>query len=224
VSTASYSTAITPAWSGYGGAELARLSDASGKPLSGTGGTGATATAFGLRLDRQGRTVLDTQPGSGRLHARVAAGGRRFNVISTAQTVAGAGVHVFVGHRFDADGITVRHLILDARGSRATLRFPAYGDAVFTTTTPSGSTVTVGTGTVAAGSALHVRLPDGRGYTVVFVAPLPSGAIVRVRAAGHARSAPRTRRTLAVEVAVRSPRLDVSYRLVPDAGPLSTGG
>ena len=64
VTTPSYSTAITQATAvGNGGAELSRLLDDKGVPLSGTGGNGATSTAFGLRLVAGRRTILETQPG-----------------------------------------------------------------------------------------------------------------------------------------------------------------
>ena len=89
VTTPTYSTAITPATDvGNGGAELSRLIDGDGVPLSGTGGNGATSTAFGLRLVAGNRTILETQPGftryaptMGRLSADVRPGGGAFSRI-----------------------------------------------------------------------------------------------------------------------------------------------
>ena len=51
IATPRYSTAIVPpSRVGNGGAELARLFDASGFPVSGTGGSGASRTGFGVRI------------------------------------------------------------------------------------------------------------------------------------------------------------------------------
>jgi hypothetical protein len=51
------------------GAEQARLFDASGFPVSGTGGPGASRTAFGVRIVVGGRVLLETQPGAGSARA-----------------------------------------------------------------------------------------------------------------------------------------------------------
>lgn len=225
VSTRRYSAAITPpsVRASYGGAELSRLFDASGRPVSSTGGSGGTLTAFGLRLLRGGRVVAETQPGQRWIAAptivaaAVKPGGGRFTAIRTAQTVVGTGpVRVRVEHRFETDAVTVRHFVLAAAGTRATLRFPAYGEATFRTATGSGPGVTVTSTPIPAGRTLHVVLTGGRGYTVVFTRPLPAEARVRVVAARLARSAPRTLATLVVEFPVRSARLLVEYRLVAD--------
>ncbi len=65
VTTPAYSTAITPVSDvGNGGAELSRLIDSTGVPLSGSGGNGVTSSGFGLRLAAGDRTILETQPGS----------------------------------------------------------------------------------------------------------------------------------------------------------------
>ncbi len=101
VTTAAYSTAITPASDvGNGGAELSRLIDGKGVPLSGTGGNGVTSTAFGLRLVAGTRTILETQPGfprysptMGRLSAERAAraaAGSRASTARRAPAAAGA--------------------------------------------------------------------------------------------------------------------------------------
>ena len=61
IATPRYSTAIVPpSRVGNGGAELARLFDASGFPVSGTGGSGASRTGFGVRIVVAGRAVLET--------------------------------------------------------------------------------------------------------------------------------------------------------------------
>ena len=139
VTTPTYSTAITQATAvGNGGAELSRLIDDKGVPLSGTGGNGVTSTAFGLRLVAGRRTILETQPGftrysptMGRLSADVRPGGGGFTRIHS-QTRAGSGQRqVTVAHDFTPTTIHVRRRIVGARGLLAQVRFPAYRTASF---------------------------------------------------------------------------------------------
>jgi hypothetical protein len=125
-------------------------------------------------------------------------------------------VKVRVEHAFDRDGIRVRHTVLGAARATATLRFPAYGAAAFTSRGDFGPELPIPATGLPAAQTLHVKLHSGRGYTIVFTRPLPSGSQVRVVNARPARSAPRTTRTMVVDVPLASGRVLVEYRLVPD--------
>ncbi len=226
VSTVRYSAAIVAPSTlvGNGGAELSRLYDSTGQPVSGTGGSGPSLTSFGLRVTRGNRVLAETQPGrawpahAATLRAGVAAGGSRFTTLRSIAAVAGIGaVKVRVEHAFDVDGIRVRHTVLGARGATATLRFPAYGLAAFTSRGGFGPETPIPPAGLPAGHTLHVQLLSGRGYTIHFSRPLPAGSTVKVVNARPARSAPRTTRTMVVDVPLASGRVLVEYRLVPDA-------
>jgi hypothetical protein len=226
ITTPAYSTAITPAGSvGNGGAELSRLLDGAGLPLSGSGGNGVTSTAFGLRLASGNRTILETQPGfpryaprMGRLRASVRPGGGAFSTIHS-QTRAGSGRRqVTVAHDFTPTTIHVRRRIVGARGLVAQLRFPAYhtavyqlirGLTVFTVGAESGERSAAGV------SRMRVRLADGRDYVVAFDAPLPVGSTIRVVLPRDARSAPTTDRTAIISLPVRTNDTAVGYTLTP---------
>jgi hypothetical protein len=226
ITTPAYSTAITPAGSvGNGGAELSRLLDGAGLPLSGSGGNGVTSTAFGLRLASGNRTILETQPGfpryaprMGRLRASVRPGGGAFSTIHS-QTRAGSGRRqVTVAHDFTPTTIHVRRRIVGARGLVAQLRFPAYhtavyqlirGLTVFTVGAESGERSAAGV------SRMRVRLADGRDYVVAFDAPLPVGSTIRVVLPRDARSAPTTDRTAIISLPVRTNDTAVAYTLTP---------
>ncbi len=141
VSTRTYSAAIVAPSTlvGNGGAELSRLYDSTGQPVSGTGGSGPSLTSFGLRVIRRGRVLAETQPGrawparAATMRAAVPAGGGRFGTLRSTATVAGIGaVKVRVEHVFGADDVRVRHTVLGGAGATAALRFPAYGAAGFT--------------------------------------------------------------------------------------------
>ncbi len=226
ITTPAYSTAITPAGDiGNGGAELSRLFDGTGVPLSGTGGNGVTSSGFGLRLTGGNRTILETQPGfprysptMGRLGANVRPGGGAFSRIHS-QTRAGSGSRqVTVAHDFTPTTIHVRRRIVGARGLVAQMRFPAYKQATYDLI--RGLTVTgVGSGSgerSAAGvTSIRVRLPDGRDYLVAFDAPLPANSTVLVVLPQNARSAPTTDRTAIVSVPVRSNDIALGYTLTP---------
>jgi hypothetical protein len=225
VSTRRYSAAIVAPSTlvGNGGAELSRLYDSTGQPVSGTGGSGPSLTAFGLRVARGNRVLAETQPGrawpahAATLRAAVPAGGGRFTTLRSNATVVGIGaVKVRVEHAFDRDGIRVRHTVLGAARATATLRFPAYGAAAFTSRGDFGPELPIPATGLPAAQTLHVKLHSGRGYTIVFTRPLPSGSQVRVVNARPARSAPRTTRTMVVDVPLASGRVLVEYRLVPD--------
>jgi hypothetical protein len=226
IATSRYSAAIVPGSRvGNGGAELSRLYDASGAPVSGTGGSGATSTAFGLRVLQGAHPLLETQPGVPSSRARLDTfalprGGTRFAGSRTAvsRATSGSGVKATITHRFAADAITVYHRIRGLRNRRVTarFRFPAYGRATFTLATPSGD-LAIGTArrAVSGRVTLRVRLRDGRGYDIRLLTALPAGTTLRIAGAGRARSAPVTRSTLLVELPLRGAGADVGYRLLP---------
>lgn len=226
VSTPAYSTAITPTGAtGNGGIELSRLLDEHGQPLSGTGGNGITATAFGLRLVSGTRTVLETQPGFGRyspklgrVTANVPPGGGGFTALRE-QSVAQSGRRrVTVVHDFRPADIHVRRRITGARGLTAQVRFPAFGVATFDLIRGlSVTSIRLESGLVSAAGVtrIHVRLPGGRTYDVAFDAALPAGSTVRVVVPRQARSAPTTDRTAVVTVPVRSNDQVQGYTLTP---------
>ena len=226
ITTAAYSTAITPASDvGNGGAELSRLIDSKGLPLSGTGGNGVTSTAFGLRLVAGNRTILETQPGfprysptMGRLSANVRPGGGGFTRLHS-QTRAGSGKRqVTVAHDFTATTIHVRRRIVGARGLMAQVRFPAYRTAsydVIRGSSVSNVRLESGERSAAGATRLRVRLVDGRDYVIAFDAPLPAGARIRVVIPQNARSAPTTDRTAIISLPVRSNDTTLGYTLTP---------
>ena len=226
VTTPTYSTAITQATAvGNGGAELSRLIDDRGVPLSGTGGNGATSTAFGLRLVAGTRTILETQPGftrfsptMGRLSADVRPGGGGFKTIHSQTRAGSGGRQVTVAHDFTPTTIHVRRRIVGARGLMAQVRFPAYRTATFDVI--RGNAVTsvrleTGTRSAAGATRLRVRLVDGRDYLVAFDAPLPAGAQIRVVIPQNARSAPTSDRTAIISLPVRSNDTTLGYTLTP---------
>lgn len=226
VTTRAYSTAITPTSDvGNGGAELSRLIDGKGVPLSGSGGNGVTSSGFGLRLAAGDRTILETQPGFqryaptlGGLRADVRPGGGAFARIHS-QTRAGSGNRqVTIAHDFTPTTIHVRRRIVGAKGLMAQMRFPAYRTATYDLT--RGSTVVnvgsdSGERSAAGVTRLRVRLTDGRDYVVAFDAPLPAGSKIRVVLPQNARSAPTTGRTAIISVPVRTKDTTLGYTLAP---------
>lgn len=227
IQTPRYATAIVPpSGVGNGGAELSRLYDASGFPVSGTGGNGGSQTSFGLRVFKNGQLLLETQPGTrsggtallSRFQA--APGGDRFSGsrVAISRARRPSGVKATITHRFASDAITVYHRVrgLNGRLVRARFRFPAYGDATFHLVTPAGD-APIGRGArpVTGRVTLKVRLKSGRGYDIRLLTALPAGATVRTIATTKSRSAPTTRTTLLVEMPMRGQGADVGYRLTP---------
>lgn len=226
VTTPSYSTAITQATAvGNGGAELSRLTDAKGVPLSGTGGNGATSTAFGLRLVAGRRTILETQPGftrysptMGRLSANVRPGGGGFTRIHSQTRAGSGGRQVTVAHDFTPTTIHVRRRIVGARGLLAEVRFPAYRTASYEVIRGAAAAnvrLESGTRSAAGATRIRVRLVDGRDYVVAFDAPLPAGAQIRVVIPQNARSAPTSDRTAIISLPVRTNDTTLGYTLTP---------
>ena len=229
IATPRYSTAIVPpSRVGNGGAELSRLFDASGFPVSGTGGPGPSRTAFGVRIVVGGRVLLETQPGAGSARAaalttfRGSSGGGTFtgSRTATSRVVGLGGVKATITNRFGATSVTVYHRLRGLPGRRLTaqVRFPAYGAADFalvhgTATAPIGAPRIAVSGRVT----FRITLRDGRGYDVVFLTALPAGTTVRVAAATRTRSAPLTRSTLLVEMPLKGAGADLGYRLWPAA-------
>jgi hypothetical protein len=227
VTTQAYSTAITrPSDIGNGGAELSRLIDDKGLPLSGSGGNGVTSTAFGLRLVAGRRTILETQPGfqryaatMGRLSANVRPGAGGFSLLHSQTRAGSGGRQVTVAHDFTPTTIHVRRRIVGARGLLAQMRFPAYRTASYDVIRGSAvvNNVRLESGEISAGGAtrLRVRLAGGRDYLIAFDAPLPAGARIRVVIPRNARSAPTTDRTAIVSLPVRTNDTTLGYTLTP---------
>jgi len=226
VTTPAYSTAITPASDiGNGGAELSRLIDGKGVPLSGTGGNGVTSSGFGLRLAAGSRTILETQPGFprysptlGRLSASVRPGGGSFSTIHSQTRVGSGKRQVTVAHDFAPTTIHVRRRIVGARGLVAQMRFPAYKIATYDLIRgPSVTSVGPASGerSAAGVTSLRVRLTDGRDYVVAFDAPLPPGAKVRIVLPANARSAPTTDRAAIISVPLGTNDIAFGYTLTP---------
>ncbi len=195
VSTASYSTAILAVNRGkvpYGGIDLARLYDADGDPVGGTGGR--APLAFGVAVERNGRSLLETQralhtdPDRPPLTLTRSPQGRvtRQRVLAT-QPDAGPfgdlavqgtrranGVRVTSAYRFEPARIEARWRIAGPRRSRRsaplrpTVRFPSTGPAVRTTLVLASGRRVALTGTDRATlrgvAAIELRGPAG-GYT-----------------------------------------------------------
>ena len=226
ITTPSYSTAITPVSDiGNGGAELSRLVDGAGVPLSGTGGNGVTSTGFGLRLAAGNRTILETQPGFaryaptlGRLSANVRPGGGAFSRIHSRSRAGSGPRQVTVAHDFTATTIHVRRRIVGARGLVAQMRFPAFKVATYDLVrglTISNVRSDSGDRSAAGVTSIRARLADGRDYLVTFDAPLPAGSKVRVVLPQNARSAPTSDRAAIVSVPVGTNDTAIGYTLTP---------
>ena len=227
VTTPSYSTAITPASDiGNGGAELSRLIDGKGVPLSGTGGNGVTSSGFGLRLAAGSRTILETQPGFprysptlGRLSASVRPGGGAFSTIHSQTRVGSGKRQVTVRARLHADhdprappassGPAVCWRRCDSRPTRSATYDLIRGLSVASVGPASGERSAAGV------TSLRVRLTDGRDYVVAFDAPLPPGAKVRVVLPANARSAPTTDRAAIISVPLGTNDIAFGYTLTP---------
>jgi hypothetical protein len=191
VSTDRYWTAITPITpAGYGGAELARLhASPSGQPLSGTGGRGEAA--FGLRLRRGRRTVLDTQSTSRRSPpSRWRLGAPRlrgtFRRLDARTVLHRAGARVAIHHEFHRGSIRTVRTIRTSRATTATLRFPIWGDGA----------VRLGATVAHAGQTLVLG-----GYRVRIDA-IPAGATLTLSAIGGQPSSPGTTRVVRIRFRV----------------------
>jgi hypothetical protein len=191
VSTPRDSTAIVPTAmrAGYGGLELARLHDAGGDPVSGTGGTGRAA--FGLEYRVGGRRCVDTQTAGARPATVVV------HRLRTAARARCAGARVSVEHRFGPRAITVTRRIRATRGGTVLLRFPVWGGDVRRT----------------AGGVL-ARAERG-GYRVA-LAGLPRRARFRAVAVAPSASTPLTRRAGLIEFRLaRGRSATVTARVTP---------
>ncbi len=228
IATPRYSTAIVPpSRVGNGGAELSRLYDASGFPVSGTGGSGASRTGFGIRVFAGLRALLETQPGAGSsrgaglISFRAASGGGTFtgSRVARSRVIGHDGAKATVTHRFGATSITVYHRLrgLGHRRLVAKVRFPAYGVADYALVGAGGVMTPVGSQPIAVSGrvAFRVTLRDGRGYDVALLTALPAGTAVHVAATTRSRSAPLTRSALLVELPLHGEGADIGYRLTP---------
>lgn len=216
VSTIRYSTAVLlrHPLDDLGGIELARLYDGRGDPVSGTGGSGASA--FGLALAVGGHTRLDTQPGrNGALR-----GVQRLSVAqdgasavrgtfdaglvvrsSTLSTVAG----VSVEQTFDEDGITVRRTVRSGRRGVATMRLPAWGNSArFWVLDAKGRRTRLTATSVSAKRARTLLVDTKRGGYRVGLCRLPKGTRLRLGAVAPVPTSPSTTLVAQVRFAVQS--------------------
>lgn len=204
VSTIRYSTGVLlrHPLDDLGGIELARLYDGHGEPVSGTGGSGASA--FGLALSVGGRTRLDTQPGrNGALR-----GVQRLTVAqngvpavrgtfdaglvvrsSTLSTVAG----VSVEQTFDEDGVTVHRTVRSGRTGLVTLRLPAWGrTARFWVLDAKGRRTRLTETSVSTKRARTLLVDTKRGGYRVGLCRLPPGTRLRLTTVAPVSTSPGT--------------------------------
>jgi hypothetical protein len=204
VSTIRYSTGVLlrHPTDDLGGIELSRLYDGRGEPVSGTGGSGASA--FGLSLGAGGRARLDTQPGRNgalrgvqRLSVRqngASATRGTFDTglvvrSSTRNTVAG----VSVEQTFDEDGVTVRRVVRSGRRATAALRLPAWGNSArFWALDAKGRRTRIGPGSLSLKRARTIVVDTKRGGYRVGLCGLPKGARVRLTTVAPVATSPST--------------------------------
>jgi hypothetical protein len=251
VSTPRYSTAILAVNRSkvpYGGIELARLYDADGDPISGTGGR--APSAFGVLVSRAkgGRRVLASETGRhtdpkkpaviltrsprGRVtHQRVLAShpdAGPFGTLRSRGSIANAGVRVTTGHRFRRNSIDAHWTITRSGGTgtdRVRVLFPTSGrtGVVIEATLRNGKHVTL------TGGGARPRLADVRefllrsayGSYTVLLRGRPTGT-TQVMHRVWQRANPRGGPTLALELPAMGPkgRRELSVRILPH----SSGG
>jgi hypothetical protein len=207
VTTPVYSAAVVDrsTATGYGGADLARLIDARGRPLGAIGSR--ESHGFGLRVTRRGRALLETQ--RGRRSAALMRGPERrrgtFDRLGLRATVRGRrGTRVTITRRFRRERIETRYLVRGPRFARARLRLPVWsgrrpGAAPLVSRRRDGALV------------IRVRQPEGRYRAVVFA----RRATVRWRRMRPVRSSPGTQGILEVSVPVVRGRARISLTLLP---------
>ena len=120
-----YATAISPVAAPTGGGlEPAWILDERATPLTALGGGGDGS--LGLRVDRSGAVLLDTQPGlAGAANLSLAAVLGQDDAYTG--VVSGAGADVRVTHEFRRDEIVTRYVVDPTVGVRVTLRVPSAG-------------------------------------------------------------------------------------------------
>jgi hypothetical protein len=207
VTTPVYSAAVVDrsTASGYGGADLARLLDARGRPLGSIGSR--ESHGFGLRITRGGRALLEVE--RGRRSAATMHGPSRprgsFSRLGLRAVVRGRrATRVIVRRRFRADRIETQYLVRGPRFARARLRLPVWSGRraakpALVRRRPDGAL------------SVSVRQPEGRYRAIVRA----RGARVRWRPMRPVRSSPGTRGILEVSVPVVRGRARISVTLLP---------
>jgi hypothetical protein len=249
VSTPRYSSAILAVNRGkvpYGGIELARLYDADGDPIGGTGGR--PPASFGVLVTRAagGRRVLASQTGrhsdprkppivltrsplgrvdhQKRLATQPDAG--PFSLLTETGAVARGGARVRSSYRFRRDAIGVRWRVTRTGGTsaqRVRVLFPTSGRkaVVIEALLRDGRTVVLTDGArPPLARVREFRLRSAYGSYVVELDGRPTGT-TDVLARRHDRANPRGGPTLALEL----PRIrteggvrELSVRIVPSQG------
>jgi hypothetical protein len=222
VSTPAYSTAILAVDRGivpYGGQELARLYDADGDPLMGTGGHGPAALGVVVR-DTSGRVVLASQRGLDRTHGRVPlvltasprGPVRRQRPLSGGpdagpfRRLADAGVRrtseagVVSRYAFAPSHVDARWTVTRRCACAATLQFPTWGASA----------------RVERLGPQAFRLRSARGSYVVHLRG-PVGRVTRVLHPRPQRSDPGAGPTLALLLPGHARRVGVRARIIPSA-------
>jgi hypothetical protein len=249
VSSPHYSTAILAVNRGkvpYGGIELARLYDADGDPIGGTGGH--PPSSFGVLIDRVrgGRRVLSTQTG---LHAdprrppiilthsprgRVTRQKRLathpdagpFSTLDEAGTRSAGGVQVSSRYRFRSSFIQAGWTVVRSGGGgsgldRVRITFPtsARTGAVIEAVRRDGTTVVLTQGArPRLADVREFRLRSSYGSYVVQLLGHPTGTL-DVLARRPQRANPRGGPTLALELPAVGPggRRRLTVRIVPSS-------
>lgn len=137
VSTPDYNLGIVrPAGQLQGGLEPARLFDSRQRPLTVLTAGAVRGPAPGLRLSRDGATVIDDQPGdqgrAGRIPGISVDGWRRnnagtFTALSAHGAINRGKARVAVRHRFSRSAIETTYSLTRGNANTVTLRLPVWG-------------------------------------------------------------------------------------------------
>ncbi len=206
LSSRRYNLAVVRAGPGLeGGLEPTRLFDARQRPLTVLGADGLVGPAPDVRLLREGKVLVSTQPGhTHRLKARfvgVPAALRNRTAArgsaSAAGTTSSGPDRVSVFHQFTIGRIQTRYVVHRKRATRVVLRLPVWGDRA-EIQFAQGATRSRG-GWRADGGALEFQAYTTAGAAMtVRYAGLASGAQVRVVASPRGGRAPAGTRTVVI--------------------------
>lgn len=226
ISTPAYSTALIQPQPGlgYGGLEPARLLGADGDPLTGIGGS--RASALGLSVRTPAGVRLDTQPGQRwprrarvlpwRIDHRDPRGA--FSALVAQASVQRGQIAIRVAHRFLPDRVETGWSITAPGGSVVRLAFPIWSPRPERTracmAAKAGECRRIAPRAQRLGGrAIRIGAQRG-GYAATVTGAV--GALVRLTRPGIARSSPFTRRTIVMTVRVpRAGRLALRRTVVP---------